>query len=129
MPAASPYPSSPYSSGYDSPAPVNHSRGGGEASSFYGSSPPAVNPHQYQQQQPQQVQYDAQGNPIPMDGERGLGTMAVGGMTAWGANRLTGNKVGGGKSFFGGAILAQVGKKVYEKMDDKKHGKHGKHGE
>ena len=51
--------------------------------------------------------------------------MAAGGMMGWGANKLSGNKVGGGKSFFGGAVLAQVGKKVYEKMDEKKNGKHG----
>jgi hypothetical protein len=78
------------------------------------------------------MQYDQNGNPI--DGERGLGTMAAGAAAGWAGNKMTGGHMGGFSSMASGAILAQVGKKVFEKFDDKKNhnnpygGHHGGHG-
>lgn len=65
--------SSPYG-GTSSPAP------GGEASGYYGQqgAPSHDQYGQPGQQQQQPVQYDEQGNPIGPNGERGIGTMALG---------------------------------------------------
>lgn len=72
------------------------------------------------------MQYDAQGNPI--DGERGLGTMAAGAAAGWAGNKMTGGHMGGFSSMASGAILAQVGKKVFEKMNDNKQHNNGGYG-
>ena len=58
-------------------------------------------------QQPQQ--YDEHGNPLP-PGERGIGTMAMGGLAGFAGNKMMGNHGGGMKAAFGGAALAQGGK-------------------
>lgn len=65
------------------------------------------------------MQYDQNGQPI--EGERGLGTMAAGAAAGWAGNKMTGGHMGTFGSMAGGAILAQVGKKVFEKFDDNKH--------
>ncbi|KAK0536447.1 hypothetical protein OC834_001162 [Tilletia horrida] len=89
-----------------------------------GYQPPNHNQSQGGYQPPnqgqQQVQYDANGQPIdPATGERGLGTMAIGAMGGWAANKASGGHHGAA-SAIGGAIVAQVGKKVLEHFNDKK---------
>lgn len=63
------------------------------------------------------MQYDEHGNPIP--GERGIGTMAAGAAAGWAGNKMTGGHMGTFGSIAGGAIMAQVGKKMFEKFENK----------
>ena len=72
------------------------------------------------------MQYDANGTPI--DGERGIGTMAAGAAAGWAGNKMAGGHMGGFSSMASGAILAQVGKTVFEKLDKNKHGHQGGYG-
>ncbi|CAO1614515.1 unnamed protein product [Jaminaea pallidilutea] len=125
--SASPYPEHA-SGGY------GERQGGGEANSYYGSAPghheqqqssyqqqQYQQPGQQQQQQQQPVQYDEYGNPI--EGERGIGTMAMGGLAGFAGNKLMGGGHGSMASMGTGALLAQGGKMAYDMF--KKHKNQG----
>lgn len=84
-----------------------------------------------------QIRYDERGNPIPQgaDGERGLGTMALGAIGGVAANKMSGGHHSGLASAGGGAMLAQGAKMAFEMFSNKNkhghqghHGHHGKHG-
>lgn len=105
-----------HASNYNPPSPYGGPPVNANHSS-YGNSP-SPSPYAHQQQQGP-TQYDEHGNPV--DGERGLGTMAAGAAAGWAGNKMTGGHMGTFGSMASGAILAQVGKMVYEKFDDKKH--------
>lgn len=47
--------------------------------------------------------------------------MAAGAAAGWGANKMTGSHMGTFGSMASGAILAQAGKMIYEKMEKNKH--------
>lgn len=121
--APSGYPSSPYGQA----AEPQQNRG--HASDYY-SSPPAQGQygqpaHQSQYgQQPggagqegqAEVQYDEHGNPLP-PGERGIGTMALGGVAGFAGSKLLGGG-GGMKAAIGGALAAQGAKMLFDKKKD-----------
>ncbi|KAK0547929.1 hypothetical protein OC846_003561 [Tilletia horrida] len=123
-PASSYGPTSSYPGGPSSSYP---GQGGQD---YQGYQPPSDNrgyqPPNQGYQPPQggqaQVQYDANGQPI-QDGERGLGTMAMGAAAGWGANKMSGGHHGAA-SAIGGAILAQVGSKVFKHFQEGKNGRH-----
>ncbi|MCO5585544.1 hypothetical protein L7F22_039477 [Adiantum nelumboides] len=82
----------------------------------------------YHQNPDQQVRYDERGNPIPQgaDGERGLGTMALGAIGGVAANKMSGGHHSSLASAGGGAMLAQGAKMAFEMFSNKnKHGHHG----
>ncbi|SJX62999.1 uncharacterized protein SRS1_13822 [Sporisorium reilianum f. sp. reilianum] len=120
------YPGAPPSSYNSAPGYDSHASSNYNSPSPYGAPATAnqapYNNASYPQQQHQQqgpTQYDEHGNPV--DGERGIGTMAAGAAAGWAGNKMTGGHMGTFGSMASGAILAQVGKMVYEKFDDKKH--------
>lgn len=51
--------------------------------------------------------------------------MAMGAAAGFAGNKMSGGHMGTGSSMLSGAILAQVGKMVYEKMDKNKHHNNG----
>jgi len=111
----SPYPQPGQGGAYGqgSPAPYGQAppQQGGEGSSYYGGQQ-GQQQSQYGQQdqrqdgQQQEVQYDENGNPLP-PGERGVGTMALGGAAGFIGNKMTGGHMGGFSSIAGGAMAAQ----------------------
>ena len=78
----------------------------------------------------QQVRYDERGNPIPQgaDGERGLGTMALGAIGGVAANKMSGGHHSTLASAGGGAMLAQGAKMAFEMFSNKNHNGHHGHG-
>ncbi|PWN47261.1 hypothetical protein IE53DRAFT_413156 [Violaceomyces palustris] len=137
-PSQSSYPGAPQSSYPGGPGgfapPTNEYRGNDYAGGqppYQGNpsynSPPPSQPGYDNQHQQEPVQYDEQGNPLP-PGERGLGTMAAGAAAGWGINKMSGGHMGGFTSMAGGAIAAQVGKKIFEHMGNKQGGPPGSSG-
>ncbi|PWN96898.1 hypothetical protein FA09DRAFT_71535 [Tilletiopsis washingtonensis] len=115
-----------YNSPYPPPVPQGYNNGaggyGGSSMPDYSAPPPQHSP--YGDQQPQQ--YDEHGNPLP-PGERGIGTMAMGGLAGFAGNKMMGNHGGGMKAAFGGAALAQGGKMLMDHLNKNKKpsGGHG----
>lgn len=126
----------PHQSGYayNSPVPYNAAPQGGGASSYYDGYAGSA----HSQAGPQAVRYDEHGNPIPegAEGERGLGTMAMGAIGGVAANKMSGGHHSTLASGAGGAMLAQGAKMAFEMFNKKNnkpyaggtHGQYGHHG-
>lgn len=54
--------------------------------------------------------------------------MAAGAAAGWAGNKMTGGHMGTFGSMASGAVLAQVGKMVFDRMEDKKHHNGGGYG-